>query len=436
MNKYILSASLLFTTLNLLAHPMPNSVVSLSVLQNSVYGEAKMPLVELESALGKSVDTSLNVNTTFFKDYFFQHIKAVSGNDSWATIIKDIHKIEETDLNIGNYQEVVVHFILKPSDSKDLRLFDFDYNAIVHQVVTHKILVFLKEDWMNGLHEESMGKPVGIIETNFKTGKFQTLNINIDDGSWWKGFTSMVNLGMEHIREGTDHLLFLITLLLPATLLVYNKKWAGYAGTKYSLLRLLKIVTAFTIGHSVTLLIGASGLFVAPSQIIEVLIAVSILASAIHAFHPIFPGKEFYIAGGFGLTHGLAFASLLSNMNLSTGTLGLSILGFNLGIEMMQLFIITLIIPWLMLLSQTPEYKYFRVTGALLASVAATGWIVQRISGNANIITNYTDEVSPHAIWLIVALAILSISFYVMNKQDVYKFRQLSALNNKHDYVN
>ncbi len=163
------------------------------------------------------------------------------------------------------------------------------------------------------------------------------------------------------------------------------------------------------------------------AQTTKQLIAVSILVSAIHALYPIFPGKEFYVAGSFGLIHGLAFASVLSNMNLSAGTLALSILGFNLGIEMMQLFIIALIIPWLMLLCRTPEYKYFRITGALLASVAAIGWIVQRISGNANIITNYINEVSPHSIWLIVALATLSINFYVMNKQDVYKFRRLSA---------
>lgn len=140
---------------------------------------------------------------------------------------------------------------------------------------------------------------------------------------------------------------------------------------------MLKIVTAFTIGHSIILFLGATSLFSGTSQIIEVLIAVSILVSAVYALYPIFPGKEYYVSGGFGLIHGLAFATVLTNMHLSTGILVLNILGFNIGIELMQLFIIALIIPWIILLSRTNIYRYFCVAGTLIASVIALGWIAQ-----------------------------------------------------------
>jgi hypothetical protein len=85
-----------------------------------------------------------------------------------------------------------------------------------------------------------------------------------------------------------------------------------------------------------------------------------------------------YLALGFGLIHGLAFASVLFNMNLGAGALALSILGFNLGIELMQLLIIALIVPWLILLSRTHVYKPIRIVGAIISSIAAIVWIVER----------------------------------------------------------
>jgi HupE / UreJ protein len=118
---------------------------------------------------------------------------------------------------------------------------------------------------------------------------------------WWTnvresmsalGFASIFRLGMRHIAEGTDHLLFLLVLLLPAPLIVSGSRWAGFSGARSSVLRILSIVTAFTIGHSITLAFAAFGIVRVPSRPIEVLIAVSILVSAIHALRPIFPGQR------------------------------------------------------------------------------------------------------------------------------------------------
>lgn len=142
---------------------------------------------------------------------------------------------------------------------------------------------------------------------------------------WWTsvrgamsalGLPSLFRLDMRHIAEGTDHLLFLLVLLLPAPLMVAGSRWAGIAGVRSSVFRILSIVTSFTIGHSITLALAAFGLVRVPSRPIEVLIAVSILLSAIHALRSIFPGKEAGIAAFFGLIHGLAFASTLSELGL------------------------------------------------------------------------------------------------------------------------
>lgn len=152
---------------------------------------------------------------------------------------------------------------------------------------------------------------------------------------------------------------------------------------------LLRIITAFTIGHSLTLLLGSIQWLHFPSKPIEVLIAFTILVSAIHAFRPIYPKWEVLIAGGFGLIHGLAFAETLTNLDLSTKQLVLSIFGFNVGIELMQLFIILVFFPALFLLSKTRYYTAVRQVGAVLMMLMALGWMIERIQEKPNFITEW-----------------------------------------------
>lgn len=232
--------------------------------------------------------------------------------------------------------------------------------------------------------------------------------------SLWESFVDMFSLGMQQMRQRVDHLLFLFTLLLPAMLVTNRKQWGLFGGVGYSLVRIFKIVTAFTIGHSITLLIGATGLIYFPGRAIEILIALSILISAIHAYKPIFPGKEIYIAGGFGLVHGMAFAETLVNLNLDRGRMALSILGFNLGIELMQVFIIVLVIPWLIILSRINFYNGLRVAGAFIAGIASIGWMAERITDTPNVISSAVMAAFGYVVWLVVALAVTAImTFFV-----------------------
>lgn len=180
-------------------------------------------------------------------------------------------------------------------------------------------------------------------------------------------------------------------------------------GVRYSIRRLLLIVTAFTVGHSLTLLLGSLGWVRLPAQPIEVLIAVSILVSAGHALRPLFPGREAYVAAGFGLVHGLAFADTLANLHLDAGPMALSILGFNLGIEAMQLVVIALTIPWLMLLSRTPAYPTVRLSGALLAAVAAVAWVAERVTGQRNGLAEGVERVTEYAPYGLALLAALTL---------------------------
>jgi len=234
---------------------------------------------------------------------------------------------------------------------------------------------------------------------------------------WWinsVGFASLFQLGMRHIAEGTDHLLFLLALLLPAPLIARGSRWAGYADVRRSLMRILKVVTAFTIGHSITLGLAAMGFVHVPSRPIEVLIAVSILVSAMHALRPIFPGKEASIAAFFGLIHGLAFAATLHELGLGHWERVAGILAFNLGIETMQLAVVAATLPSLLLLSRTRAYPWFRVGGACFAGLAAVGWIVERVLGLTSSVDVVVNGLAHYAAWIAGALFLVSLGCWLL----------------------
>lgn len=223
------------------------------------------------------------------------------------------------------------------------------------------------------------------------------------------GFASIFRLGMRHIAEGTDHLLFLLVLLLPAPLLALGPRWAGFAGARRSLFQILKVVTAFTIGHSITLALAALGVVRVPSRPIEVMIALSILLSAIHALRPLFPGREALIAAFFGLIHGLAFAATLEQLGLGRWERVAGILAFNLGIETMQLIVVAATIPSLVLMSRTRAYPFLRIGGALFAGIASVGWIAERLLGLRNPVDVVVNNIARHGVWIAAGLFLLSV---------------------------
>ena len=397
-----------------MAHPMPTSQVLLTVHAGRIDAEVQIPLVELQGAFGHAVnDSSAHLVARLgpaLHDYLLHHIRPLSADGRpWAVTVGALAVRETQNPLNGPYRELTTQVQLLPPPGADVRRFTFTYDAVIHQVVTHKILVAVRQDWARGQVADTAQAQVGIIKLDVRNNIIPPLAVNLAGGSVWTGFEAMVQLGIQHIAEGTDHLLFLLVLLLPAPLLVGGGRWGGFGGVRYSLRRLLLIVTAFTIGHSLTLLLGALGWVRLPSQPVEVLIALSILVSAGHAVRPLFPGREVWVAAGFGLVHGLAFASTLANLRLEAGPMALSILGFNLGIELMQLFVIALTIPWLLLLARTPAYGTVRLAGAALAAVAAVAWVAERLTSERNSLAKGVELVAGYAPVALALLAVLAL---------------------------
>ena len=399
------------------AHQQPTTLVVLDIASDQVAMTLHVPLPELELAFGHRVtqrpEQTIAAWTAPLQQYLAGHIHPVThAGQPWSVQVLDmtVGKAEQTQS--GPFQEVLVHLALVPPQGASPRNFILQYDAIMHQVVTHKALVSVRGDWASG-HVDEQSTQLGVIAVDTGTARIEPLTVHLGEGSWWAGFKGMVSLGAQHIRDGLDHLLFLIVLLLPATLKINGRAWGNFGGVDYSMTRLVRIVTAFTLGHSATLLAGALHWLALPQQPVEVLIACSILVTAVHAIRPIFPGREAQVAAGFGLVHGLAFATALADLKLAAGPMALSVLGFNLGIELMQLLVIAVTAPWLILLSQTPVHRWVRCGGASLAAIAAAGWIVNRVSGESNWIERLLTAVTTFAPLGILVLALIAIPAYL-----------------------
>ncbi len=144
---------------------------------------------------------------------------------------------------------------------------------------------------------------------------------------------------------GFDHVMFLVALLLPSVLVRKDGRWREIADFGPALINVVKIVTAFTVAHSVTLTLAALGIVHLPGRLVEVVIAASIAIAAADILFPVFRGRIWLVVFGFGLFHGFGFAGALEEMGVLREHLALSLFGFNLGVELGQLAIVVAALP-------------------------------------------------------------------------------------------
>lgn len=191
-------------------------------------------------------------------------------------------------------------------------------------------------------------------------------------------FGAYVKHGIWHIWIGYDHILFLLSLLLPAVLLpgLHEQQ----QGLKAAFVDVLKVVTAFTLAHSITLSLASLSLLSMPSRWVESAIAASVILAALNNLLPLFRGKRPVAAFAFGLIHGFGFASVLRDLGLPQGSLLASLLGFNVGVEIGQLAIVAAFLPVAWLLRKTWLYRQILIVGSLAIALVACVWLVERLA--------------------------------------------------------
>ena len=198
-------------------------------------------------------------------------------------------------------------------------------------------------------------------------------------------FLAMVHDGIFHIWTGADHLLFLVTLLLPAVLFKGRKTADEPHETetlRSTFAGILKTVTAFTVAHSLTLAAGALGLPTPASMLVESAIAASIVLAALDNVRPIFTGRRWVVAFGLGLLHGFGFSGVLRDLGLRGPPLLKALLAFNGGVEIGQVAVLAVVVPMLFSLRRFRWYERRAVPiASLVVAMIAALWIVERVTG-------------------------------------------------------
>ena len=197
--------------------------------------------------------------------------------------------------------------------------------------------------------------------------------------SRWQQLLDYGREGVWHIWVGFDHILFLLSLLLPAVGVWAGSRWLPVERFGQAFWDVLRIVTAFTVAHSITLSLAALGFVSLPSRLVESCIAASVVLAALNNVWPVFHERRWMVAFAFGLIHGFGFASVLADLGLPQGALALALLGFNLGVEVGQLAIVAAFLPTAYLLRRSLFYRRaVLLGGSLLIAAVAAAWLVER----------------------------------------------------------
>ena len=193
----------------------------------------------------------------------------------------------------------------------------------------------------------------------------------------------MIPQGVEHIWIGIDHILFLLALMLPTVLVLRRDEgWKPVEKFPSALWNLLKIVTVFTIAHSITLLLAGLEFIALPSRLVESVIALSIILVALNNITGKVKNGSIWVILGLGLFHGLGFASVMGVLPFRMGQLLKIVVGFNIGVELGQIAIVAAVFPILYVLRKEKFYQPVVMKGVSAVLIAIAGWwFVERAFG-------------------------------------------------------
>lgn len=280
------------------------------------------------------------------------------------------------------------------------------YTLLKEQDATHRLLVKGRvggEDFLSTVSPQkgtlALGT-AGVAGTSARASagnaeqanSANSANSGNSNASRWSAFRDYFNLGMHHLLEGYDHLAFLLALVLPLQLSLRRRRYradtaarsvqAGAADSwGANWLALLRTVTAFTVGHSITLVLATFGLTQASPLWVEPVIALSIAVTALLNLYPLRWVRFDVLALLFGLIHGYGFAGLLQEAAAPSGLLPWALTGFNLGVEAGQLLAV---LGWVLISQMLVGQRWYHSVvvrgGSMALILLAALWFWERVS--------------------------------------------------------
>ncbi|MGD0961265.1 MAG: HupE/UreJ family protein [Methylomonas sp.] len=364
--KSLLLVLVFSLSFNAQAHKPSDSYLALTVDGRQLHGQWDIALRDLEYAIGLDADNDgaitwleLRERRTDVFAYALNRLSISANQQTCALTPSDIMADEHSD---GHYAVLIFQGVCL-AEIKQLAV---NYRLFFDLDPQHRGLLKLTD----GAHTDTAIFSPEHVDLAF--------TLNSPDRPIQELFNFAYE-GVGHIWAGFDHLLFLLSLILPAALVRKNAGWQPKPRLSLVFWDVFKVVTAFTLAHSITLSLTALQFIALPSRWIESAIAASVLFAALNNIYPRFIDRRAWFAFGFGLIHGMGIAGVLLDMGLADGQRVLSLLGFNLGVEAGQLAVVSVALPLIAWLSR---YRYYPILVLKSGSIAIAGialvWLAER----------------------------------------------------------
>lgn len=351
-----------------LAHKPSDSYLTLEVEAAKVHGRWDIAIRDLDYALdldadgdGKITWSELREHQQEVASYAMSRLTVRGDGDASCTSTVDAKGFAVASHSDGTY--AVLRFeVTCPASITSLGL---DYRLFFELDPQHRGIVRIDAAGMSRTH--TMSK-------NDHEPRF-----SLADAGRMRQLGSIVKQGIVHIWLGYDHILFLLALLLPSVLRRDGKEWHAVPRLRPAIFDVLRIVTAFTIAHSITLSLAALGVVTLPSRLVESAIAASVVLAAANNLYPILRQDRWMAAFLLGLMHGFGFSSTLMDLDLPRSNLVLTLFGFNLGVEIGQIAIVATFVPLAYFARRTQAYRRVGlVAGSVVIAALATIWLLER----------------------------------------------------------
>ncbi|MBV8779608.1 MAG: HupE/UreJ family protein [Alphaproteobacteria bacterium] len=355
------------------AHLASDSYLNIDVDGGRISGQWDIALRDLDVVVGLDANADGNITWGELRtkwreigDYAFSRLSLARAGGS--CLIRPGEGM--VDQHAGNGYAVLPFLAECPSASGALTV---DYRLLFEVDPTHRGLLTMTA--------------AAAVKTDVLTPTHASVSLDLGSQSLIDDGARFLLFGYDHILLGYDHLLFVAVLLVVAPLrratgAATGREWMAIDRLGRVAIETAKILTAFTIAHAITLTLAVLGLINLPSRLVDPAIAATIMLAAADNIRPVLPRLRWHVAFGFGLIHGLAFASALGPMRLPPMRLALGLGGFNIGVESGQLSLAALLVPSVFVLRREAAYRKFVMPGiSVMSLLLALGWMIDRLFG-------------------------------------------------------
>lgn len=362
------------------AHSSNQSILKLSEKQSTLSGEWSIPLKFLDMIL--DLDTNHDQKILWeevllsqprIENYLKQALNFKQEGSETGNCTLDFERLMLQDLREG-LALYVPFTVTCPQPVSNTNFVSIDYQLFFNADPWHRGFIYYQS---GNIEQQWIASPnkYEFKLSNKKPSRLSQIQMFIIEGVW-------------HIWIGLDHILFLIALLFPSVFCYQNQH--GKAPLIPSIHKrfspmfsdTLKIVTAFTLSHSLTLGLAAFNIMNLPPALVEIAIAASVVLSALLIWLPRWQQFRWQIAFAFGFIHGFGFANVLGDLTLPQESFALCLFAFNIGVELGQLVIVALVLPLMFSIRNLKIYTKVMIPVAMnLIAIVGLFWIYDRSTG-------------------------------------------------------